>query len=266
MQELIQQLRASGLGFNQPLSEEGIERLEHNLECRLPEDVVALYRDHDGHQRCGALIWRLLPSSEVVRLHKELFQDWGRIGLRFFWYDEQSNYAGLYVDGPLQGRVCIEQHDDHDLSPRFRSPRSFLAVVARAATEEREIEEQDFDYTRQGPVDQGDERADWLAAQALRRLYESSTRDEGRQDYAFAIMALTPLAYTDTLIAFLDDEDLWIPERAAEVLGARKFEPAIEKLFEVARRGKANGALAARQALESIGTKRSREMLKRLRK
>ncbi len=112
MQDFIERLRAFDLDFNPPPSEAGIEALQSGLECRLPDESLALYRDHDGHRRCGQLEWRLLPAAEALDLYRGVFQNRGRYGLRFLWYDGQSNYAGVYADGPLQGRVCIEQHDN----------------------------------------------------------------------------------------------------------------------------------------------------------
>src|SRR5262249_19126403 len=120
-------------------------------------------------------------------------------------------------------------------------------------------------YTLLGP--QGTEQeidADWAAACELLPRYVASVGDE-RCDHAMAIMALTPLAHTESVLPFLDDPDMWIPERAADVLGARKFAPAVPRLAEVARTGRANGAMAAMRALEAIGTTDSLEQLRQIR-
>jgi len=254
MNDIISRLRAYDLGFNSPASATEIEEVATAIECNLPSDLRALYLDHNGFENAFPPPWRFMSISEVVEMYR-CFSNWAGYGLRFFWTDDNSNYAGVYVSGPLAERVCIEIHDDHDLSPRFRSIRSFLEAVLVASSEERSLEESDFEYPIAGPKgNPGQLEDDWRAVQALRGLLDDSD-DEQKRDYAKSMMALTPQEHTDQIVPFLDEDDMWIPATAARILGARKYEPAIPKLTEVGLTGRMNGYQTAIIALGNIGTK-----------
>lgn len=274
MKDIIRQFRAHDLHFNPAATATELKALADAIECKLPAEIAALYLDHNGSQ--WGTPWRLMSIEEVVKMHR-LFSDWAAYGLRFFWNDNNSNYAGVYVSGPLAQRVCVEIHDGHDLSPRFRSIRSFLEAVLpqkRSSEDEDEDEEEDvemrflgesdFDYPMTGPKGDPKQLADdWHAVQALQSLFASS-RDDQRRDYAKCMMALTPPQHTAAIVPFLDEDDMWLPERAANILGARKFEPAIGKLEEVALKGMMNGYQMSIVALGKIGTKASLQALIRI--
>lgn len=42
------------------------------------------------------------------------------------WGDDQSNYAGVYIDGPLLGMVFVLMHDEQNLAPRFATADRFV--------------------------------------------------------------------------------------------------------------------------------------------
>lgn len=278
MKDIVRQFRAHDLHFNPAATATELKALADTIECKLPSEIRALYLDHNGSQ--WGTPWRLMSIEEVVKMHR-LFSDWAAYGLRFFWNDNNSNYAGVYVSGPLAQRVCVEIHDSHDLSPRFRSIRSFLEAVLAASPQKRasededddedeeegemrSLEESDFDYPMVGPKGNPEQlEDDWRAVQALQSLFASS-RDDQRRDYAKYMMALTPPQHTAAIVSFLDEDDMWTPERAANILGARKFEPAIAKLEEVALKGKMNGYQMSIVALGKIGTKACLEALIRI--
>ncbi len=120
---------------------------------------------------------------------------WAQKGLCLFWTDDNSNYAGAYVKGPLAPRVCLVDHEEPDIPPAFRSPESFVRALHVGA----------------------DEDLDWY---------------ELPRDYP--------------------------------VLGAiKKFEPAIDRLAEVAAETIPNDRGAAKRALLKIGTSRALEAAQR---
>ncbi len=57
--------------------------------------------------------------------------------LLVIWADDNSNYAGVYMAGPENGRVCIVDHDDLTFDPAYGSVKSFL--VAQLNGMERNI-------------------------------------------------------------------------------------------------------------------------------
>lgn len=58
-----------------------------------------------------------------------------------------------------------------------------------------------------------------------------------------------PAEETATIVPFLDDDDMFIQERACELLGERRFAPAAGALRRIAREGMPNGRQAAKRAL-----------------
>lgn len=259
MDELIEKYRMLGISLNPPATAEQLQSLEAALDFTLPDGLRLLYEDHNGEDKAGTqglyLPLRSMPVDEVIDTHgfvKEF--GWASQGLRLFWSDDNSNYAGLYVAGPMEGRVCFINHEEQDLSPVYRSLLSFLDTLLVGIEAEADWYEFPRDYPALEPLTPEDAAADWTAAQMLRPLFEAAEDDQKRINYAHCIMALTPPAHTDTLTAYTVDADFYIQERACEILGKRKYEPAIGRLAEVAAMTIPNAPLLARQALAEIGT------------
>ena len=120
----------------------------------LPAEILALDRDHDGTDDArGDIPLRLMSIDEAIEFHGNsgyLAERGGR-EMRTFWTDDNSNYAGLYVEGPLPGRVFVIDHDEVDLSPVYRSAHSFHEVMLDAAAGGLDWYEMPTDY----PVDRG---------------------------------------------------------------------------------------------------------------
>ncbi len=47
--------------------------------------------------------------------------------IAWLWTDDNSNYAGIYVDGPLEAWICVFDREEPMLAPAFRSTESFLS-------------------------------------------------------------------------------------------------------------------------------------------
>jgi hypothetical protein len=163
-EDAITQLEAAGFQFNPAATEGEIRALEEALGCALPPDVAALYLHGNGmmpfdyHRRdenhAEGELFRLMSTQEAADEHAIL--ETCRVstaGRRCFWTDDESDYAALYVEGPLAGRVCLIWHDDPDVSPVYRSVMSFLAAVAAAGFIPGE--EPAADYPALGPMDTG---------------------------------------------------------------------------------------------------------------
>src|SRR5690349_5121296 len=96
--------------------------------------LSALYRDHNGMGTSAkSAAMRLMSLDEALDFYRAVRSfGWNGLGLRAFWTDDNSNYAGLYVAGPLLDKVCFVDHEDYDISPVYRSLTSFLATLLAA--------------------------------------------------------------------------------------------------------------------------------------
>ena len=123
LDSLLARLRAFNLSFNRPASAVEVSLLGGAIRCKVPDDLRRVYLNHNGYRRLHPPPWRLLSIPEAIRANDGFFDPeedafdepaaWPQ-SLRFFWTDDNSNHAGLYVRGPLAGRVCLEYRDDHD--------------------------------------------------------------------------------------------------------------------------------------------------------
>lgn len=298
VEQAISRLEAAGFRFNLPAPdpEAQIGELAAALGCgALPPEVTALYWHGDGMstrlqpdydarfpegegpgegdigyggyggdgEEDGSIgdLFRLMTAAEVREMHPHLesfgFTSFGR---RCFWTDDQSNYAAVYVEGPLAGRVCLLSHDGPDPSPVYRSVLSFLAAVGDSGLRGFIYDGPDHkpgaDYPaltpRAGNMDTA-HSADRDALRELWPLFRAATETTEREQYAFAIVALTPFEQTDSILPFTDDQDFFIVQKACTLLGLRRWEPATGRLGEVALHGVSNGRVAATLALGEIG-------------
>lgn len=170
--------------------------------------------------------------------------------------DNQSNYWCLYVAGMLRGMVCFLSHEEADLTPVFRSLPRFITAVQQHpdAAEPADFPTVALDfplYMASGSVLVGDSR---LAAQ-LREALAAETDEDVRQQLAFASMALTAPDELGTLYPFLDDEDMYVQERAIELLGRHRYQPAFDHLQRLLTAAAHNGRMAAKRALQRLAGK-----------
>jgi hypothetical protein len=271
--ELILRFRTLDMCFNPPLSPQASEALERSLACKLSADVIALYRDHDGSRVDAPGIWplHLMSAAEAIEFHRATGNSatWAWTDVRALWTDHQSNYAGVYVQGPLEGRVCILDHEEPDLSPVYRSIPSFLESLLESAAGDADWQAMPTDY----PVDRGisivgekpataaDRDMDWVTAQSLVPQYRGARNEDEKRYLAYSIMALTPPDRVDTLLEFLEDDDMWTQERACWIFGRRKYQPAVGRLAVMALRGQHNGQIKAILVLGRIGSPECKDHL-----
>ena len=256
--------------MNSGLSDEIIEEVQQVLGCILPEPLLELYQTLDGTTESSDWVeMRLMSLNEVVNFHQVVQdeeEEWGGFaakGVRVFWSDDNSNFTGLYVAGRLKEKLCFIDHEEVDLSPVFASVQSFRHAMKAASPKDLRWSEVRRDYPVGPSVDPQTSLQDWEISQAFRPLYEAS-QGRDRVYYAWCMMALTPYEQTASLLAFTYDNDMYIQERACEILGLRQYEAAIERLAEVARNGMQNGRIASIVALGKISSDAARSHLLQL--
>lgn len=261
-----------------------ITKIEQHLKLHLVPDLKELYKNSDGeegvHGRSGPAsegrAMRLLPANEVI----EATEGIGRfVSLRdsaVFWGGQNGEFAAVFLDGPLLGRVYIFDYDGRNDSVAYRSVTSFVQSLNAGVQDGADWTDLQTDYYVDSeyfirgaavckPADDNDLKSDRKAVKALRMEYASASIDDepDHHHYAMNIMGLTPPTETPTILEFLDTDDMWIQERACNILGHRRYEPVVEKLGTIACEGTTNGRGAAIRALGRIGTPAALEAILR---
>lgn len=91
----------------------------------------------------------------------------------------------------------------------------------------------------------------WLQQQLAAAALDNA-EDTGRQ-WAFCLLNLiTSDEIEQWLYPFLDDEDMWAQERAIELPGLHRWQPARQRLGRLKTTAMPNGQTAAQVALERL--------------
>ncbi len=196
-----------------------------------------------------------LPAEEAADMRRYLDEFLEQYGdLVPILGDGNSNYWCVYVRGALAGMVCHFDHEEEDLAPRYLNVARLLAAVERQPQchdfYDLLTAARDYDFPLRAPLPMP-QRHD-VMRQLQQRL--SACEDEVvAKNLAFAIMNLCAADELEAwLYPFLDSEDMWIQERAIELLGLHRYTPARERLRELQHSAQHNGRLAAERALQQL--------------
>ncbi len=250
-------------------------RIEKQLNLKLVSDLEALYRSSDGEEgeygRPGPAsegrAMRLLPADEVIEATENVGSYIPLRGSAIFWGGDNGEFAAVFLTGPLLGRIFIIDYDGRNDSASFRTVTSFVQSLNAGVQDGANWTDLQTDYYVDSeyflhgaavckPANESELKLDRMAVKELRAEYASATIADERDHhhYAMNIMGLTPPADTPSILEFLDTDDMWIQERACNILGHRRYEPVIGKLGTIACEGTTNGRGAAIRALGRIGT------------
>ena len=281
MHPLIGQLRDEFPGWNGPASNEAMDRLQELAVGSLPQDLIGLYRHHDGApqlQLSGTrmLPARLMPIDEVEKSEKKSRQ-WLKTfpalgNVLWLWNDDNSNLVGLYTTGPARGWLTKLDHENPELTPAWRSVDSFLQRLLNSTPHSEDDENAAYDIPnvpREMPVDVDDPQtidADRRLAQTFGGQYRAEQNPDMKRLLASSAMCLTPVADTAAAIEYLADPDMWTPEQAVRLLEIRGYDGAVNELETLARNGSMNGNSASMRMLVRMNTDESRRAIDRLRK
>ena len=169
--------------------------------------------------------------------------------------DNNSNYWCLYVGGKLKGTVCHLSYDEVNLEPKFKNITKLINTIDKnpEAYDFSELDVQVFDYPK-GENEIDLDNRDKIITELLNEFEQvSEDKEDLRQQLAFSIMALVNSEEIESYIyPLLDDEDMYIQERAIDIIGFHKYEPARNKLIELTKTAMANGKSAAGRALKEL--------------
>lgn len=278
MKTLIAQMRSDYDGWNsKPAFSELVEF--RRLIGALPVDVLSLYQDHDGSpalpRRGDAFLpVRLLPMREALDVQRWLAERTARLAdvgrIVWLWTDDNSNYAGIYTTGMLEGWLVKLNHDEPVLTPAYRSVASFLKHVLESAPGKRPDDDAAFDLVmvpRDIPCVDDNQRfvdADRAHARAFAEMHSQQSDADMRRLYAQCAICLTPVADTGTIVPFLREDDMWTPELAIQLFELRRFGGALDEVDRLAREGGPNGDSAAMRLLVRLRSDQTRAIISRL--
>lgn len=227
-----------------------------SLDIIMADTVLSRLEAHYADQQQQEYRLKALNSEEIREMLAymdgiEVYQ-----GIVPLWTDGHSNYIGLYVKGPLAYRVCYLDHEETDVSPAFRSVESFVEVLDKQREADWEDLTKDYPVSGSYSTNEEERAADLKSIDELHVMINDVQDDEDqRRQYLFSLMALTSYNNLDSLLPFLADEDMFVQERACEIMGFHRYKPAYEKLKEVAEHGSHNGKLAAKRAISGMREK-----------
>ena len=167
--------------------------------------------------------------------------------------DNNSNYWCLYYAGILKGMICYLNHGELSLEPKFKGISELLETIEKNPEsydfDELNIEVFDFP-TKNDSIDLINRKE--IVTELLTEL-ELIEQEDRKQQIAFSIMNLTSESEIESIIyPFLDNQDMYIQERAIELLGIYKYKAARNKLIELTKTAMPNGKSAAGKALKEL--------------
>jgi len=243
MRTYVEYLASLGSHAEPGLDTEAIERLEQALGARFPEDVREMYRmcgGLDDERWTGVPPMRLMQPDEVIEA-AEILRDAADMyspsrKARYLFTDDGSNWVGVFVHGPLQGKLTILDHDAPQRHPRFRDVASFIGKLIDAGRRDVDWPEMDTDY----PLRPSSEAAlvtdaGGLAESYLAR-YRAATSAEKAVRAATTALHLLPPSDWPVLRELLQAPYQYIRYVALEVIGLHQ---ATELISDVAAYGHA---------------------------
>jgi len=250
-----------GVKMNDPATDQDLQDLEAALGCKIDGFLRRLYKAHDGFPQVQPVLYppmRMMPITEAIECQGFVSDlGWSKIGLRLFWTDDNSNYAALYVDGPMQGRIAFIDHDEATMVPVYRDVPSFVMSMEYGVENHTPWYELNKHYPLLAPISEEDMASDWAAVEELRPYFDVESDDAWRVQYAYCMMALTPPDKTETIVQFTYDDDFYIQEYACKVIGQRRYKPAEGRLQEVAALSIPNAPMAAKLSLKKTNSDQS---------
>jgi hypothetical protein len=274
MLEQLARLRAMTNGLLPPAARSEITTLESVLGGAVPEQVGAIYADHAAMTSERWWAMRLLSPAEVaeaivgLRMAQLPIPD-DELGV--FWTDDNSNYAGVFLRGPLEGRVFTLDHEEPSPAPVFVSVESFYSAMLEAADQARangeSIDDHALkpDYPRRTSSDPSRPDDDDVARRLLSSYWAQPGEPDGERA-AFQGIALSSNDDNELLVELFSVDDMFVAEAAARTVGLRRWSPAVPALAQLARGNLQNGRLAAILALKAIGDRPARQALEALRR
>ncbi|MNJ40109.1 hypothetical protein D3C77_349950 [compost metagenome] len=203
------------------------EKLCSQHAIQLPTDLQQqLMRAQNTDLNSQQTWFRFMNDIEIEEIFNILSEIEVYDGILPLWADDQSNYVGIHYKGPFAYRVCHISHEETDLSPGFRNVTSFLSAIEEAP--DAEWEELVREYPSHSPISGEELEQDLQSIASVQQwLTQDSIDEDMRCQRIFGLMALTPSTHMEFIRSFVDDEDMYVQERAQELI---KFHRATKRM------------------------------------
>ncbi len=165
--------------------------------------------------------------------------------------DNNSNYWCLYYKGILKGMVCHLSHDEVNLEPKFANIHNLLNCIKvnNEAYDFEELSRIHFDFPSKTAKNE-----DMLTKlKHLKEKFRNYNNDDEKRQLIFSYMVLTPKDLIEkNILPFITNEDIYIQERAIDLIGFHKYEPVKLILMELIRKANPNDKKAYGKAIKEF--------------
>ncbi len=241
----------------------GLQSLERYSPL-IPLDMIQMYRAIGGVADGSGLPYTIMSPTEIIDISRGLAQTEDAaysngVDRLFFCFDGSGDYVGVHLDGWLAGKVFIFNHEEPMDFPAFSSVGAFFKAMLNGFDEKEGCcgLENEYPLRSERCID-GDA---YLVQKYLSDYYGDPEANCNSALYALRLLSFDS---TEEAVKLMDADDEWVQEEACRVLGVRKYAPAVQKLNEIALKGKQNGKIASILALRKIATNEAKEILGQL--
>lgn len=222
-----------------------LDRIQKLGLTELDIQELSKFQSRDG--------FKLLKDKEFNQIDKFFRQFPVYSNLIPLLTDGNSNYWCVYIDNEMHGMICYCSHEEVSLEPRFRNTTSLLTAINKntAAYDFHELPLNAFDFPSFEDTDSTYKYKDLV--EKLKHNLAIEKDEDIRQQLAFSIIVLSSVEDIEANIyPLLADENMYIQERAIQILGFHKYKPAKEKLIALKKTAMPNGQTAIGIALKNM--------------
>ncbi len=288
MQSLIKLLRRHHQYFNPPANQAQIAQLkEQELRPKprryqlgddtlnpLFDDVIALYKDHNGIPISPdtSLPIRLMSIEEAYGWNTAM-HSLGRNYKYLLWTDNHSNFMGIYLDSPIIGCIYFDDHEEENHVPRFRNVREFYTSLLSLVEHNFKIDEAENSLhwgnlettlPKLQPEPEHDAN-DLVIARHYKNLSQNIDDEMLSRYYAMIALNFSPVASRVEMENLaIKTDDMFVQEHAINIFKARNDVDTIPTIELLIVTGGHNAKLAGIYALGTIGGRDAQDVLLRL--
>lgn len=232
---------------------EYFKTISQSLNIIVSEDIINQLNNKQYLKIYDQCQIEITDIEEAINIYTSYLIDVLEIDDLFpLWTDNNSNYIGVYIKGHLEGKVCFFSHEA-DISPTYPNITVFLNELMKDVECNWEDLQTYYPILEKNICSEQEKNENLKIIEELNKVLKDENLSEFLiQHYSFSIMALTPHTHLETIYPFLQSEDMYIQEKACNILGLHQYKPAITFLKEITENGTINGKFAAQNAINNM--------------